>query len=93
MHCACSGRGRRWSGGCADGWGAVAARGDVFSGLLASAAADAPLLAWSALAGLWGFTLKALYDSWGGWPRHQRAGLLLAVGLWFGAGALGWEHT
>jgi len=93
MHCACSGRGRRWSGGCADGWGAVAARGDVFSGLLASAAADAPLLAWSALAGLWGFTLKALCDSWGGWPCHQRAGLVLAVGLWFGAGALGWEHT
>jgi len=69
------------------------ARGDVFSGLLASAAADAPLLAWSALAGLWGFTLKALCDSWGGWPCHQRAGLVLAVGLWFGAGALGWEHT
>jgi len=69
------------------------ARGDVFSGLLGSAAADAPLLVWSALAGLWGFALKALYDSWGGWPRHQRAGLVLAVGLWFGAGALGWEHT
>jgi len=46
------------------------ARGDVFSGLLGSAAADAPLLVWSAL-----------------------AGLVLAVGLWFGAGALGWEHT
>ena len=61
------------------------ARGDVFSGLLASAAADAPLLVWSALAGLWGFTLKALCDSWGGWPCHQRAGLVLAVGLWFGA--------
>ncbi len=69
------------------------ARWDVFSGLLGSAAADAPLLLWSALAGLWGFALKALHDSWGSWRCQQRAGLILAAGLWFATGALSWEHT
>ena len=68
-------------------------RWDVFSGLLGSASSDAPLLVWSALAGLWGFALKALYESWDGWTAQQRTGLVLAVLLWFGSATLSADHT
>lgn len=69
------------------------ARWDVFSGLLGSTSANVALLLWSALAGLWGFALKALYDSWGSWPRGERVGLALAAALWFGTSALSADHT
>ncbi|MDQ2723699.1 MAG: hypothetical protein M3Y19_10400 [Actinomycetota bacterium] len=68
-------------------------RWDVFSGLLGSAGANAPLLVWSALAGLWGFALKALYDSWGGWTAQQRVGLIVAVLLWFASATLSADHS
>jgi len=69
------------------------ARWDTLSWVLGSATANGPLLVWSALAGLWGFALKALYDSWGGWSGQQRIGLALAVGLWLGTAALSADHT
>ena len=68
-------------------------RWDVFSGLVGSSLSDVSLLLWSALAGLWGFALKALYDSWGGWSPHRRAGLVLATVLWLGSSVLSADHT
>ncbi len=68
-------------------------RWDVFSGLLGSASGTAPLLLWSALAGLWGFAFKALHESWGGWSPQLRGKLVLAAGLWFGTSALSADHT
>lgn len=68
-------------------------RWDVFSGLVGSTTANAQLLLWSALAGLWGFAAKALYDSWGRWSGQQRVGLALAATLWFGSAALSADHT
>ena len=68
-------------------------RWDVFSGLLGSAGANAPLLVWSALAGLWGFALKALRDSWGGWTAQQRVGLIVAVLFWFASATLSADHS
>lgn len=69
------------------------ARWDVFSSVLGSSSANAPLLLWSALAGLWGFAAKALYDSWGGWSPRQHTGVVLAGLVWFGTAALSADHT
>lgn len=66
---------------------------DMVSRLLGATGSQFPLLLWSALAGLWGFALKALYDSWGGWSRAERAGLPLAAVLWFATSALSADHT
>ena len=68
-------------------------RWDILSEVIGSTVSDLPLLLWSALAGLWGFALKALYDSRGGWSPHAKAGLVSAAVLWLGSSALSDDHT
>ncbi|WP_127783840.1 hypothetical protein [Rhodococcus sp. X156] len=69
------------------------ARWEVFTGLLGSTTAEAPLLVWSALAGLWGFALTGLLHCWPGWSRREQVGLVLAVLLWLGTAAVTADHT
>jgi len=65
----------------------------VLSYLLGSTLGNGPLIAWSALAGLWGFALTALLRSWGAWPTRARRNLVIAVLIWAGACALSADHT
>ncbi len=66
---------------------------DTLSSLLASTAANGPLVLWSALAGLWGFAIAALLASWAGWSRRERLQLVLALGGWVLACAITADHT
>jgi len=65
----------------------------VLSYLLGSTLGNGPLIAWSALAGLWGFALTALLRSWGAWPTGVRRNLVIAVLIWAGACALSADHS
>jgi len=65
----------------------------VLSYLLGSTLGNGPLIAWSALAGLWGFAITALLRSWGAWPTGARRNLVIAVLIWAGACALSADHT
>lgn len=65
----------------------------VLEHLLATTGENGPLIIWSALGGLWGFALTALFAVWRAWPVREKVGLVLAVGGWFLSCAITADHS